>query len=432
MKKILILIVMAIGLLSVPYFVGSTAEAHIDKMLANFNQNPNFKVTKVSYSKGWLSSTASYELELVVMGDQQTGGPQIPNMPKFKMSQTLFHGPILWKHDGLALGLMDSVETIELPEDWQQVEEALALSSRISFDGSIDASATLDSVDINEQGLSVNIMPAIGRFGLSNQGHITASFDWEGLKAEEQNKGGLELSAFHFKTDQQIVKGEMFSPTAIYSGNFSSTVDNISIMSEIPGASATLSKLALIADSEVQEELLNINFTFNIAEINAANQRLTNVVSDLSMLNLDIETMQEFNKLMMDYQTAMQLNPEASMEKLAESLQSIVPKLLAKNPVLKINNLGFTVDEGDVVSELTMSIDKDKFQAENMDTLISAIKMDSTGSAPNDLFVKYGLGPTIDAFVEQQLLTRKDAKVGYEFKMLNGETIVNGNPIPLF
>ena len=79
-----------------------------------------------------------------------------------------------------------------------------------------------------------------------------------------------------------------------------------------------------------------------------------------------------------------------------------------------------------------MSIDKDKYQAENMDTLISAIKMDSTGSAPNDLFVKYGLGPTIDAFVEQQLLTRKDAKVGYKFKMLNGETIVNGNPIPLF
>jgi uncharacterized protein YdgA (DUF945 family) len=432
MKKILILTAIVIGLLSVPYFVGSTAEAHIDKMLANFNQNPNFKVTKISYNKGWFSSTASYELELVVMGDSQMADPLIPNMPKFQMSQTLFHGPVLWKHDGLAFGLIDSVETIELPDDWQQIKDALLLSSRISFDGSIDASVVLDSVEINEQGMNINIMPAIGGYTLSKDGHVTASFDWEGMKAAEQNKGGLELSAFHFETDQKLVKGEMFSPTAIFSGKFISTVDNVSIISEIPGASATLSKIAIKADSEIQDDIMNVNFTFNIAEINAANQILTNVESDLSMLNFDIEAMQEFNKLMMDYQTAMQLNPADSMDKLAENLQSILPMLLAKNPVLKINNLGFTVDEGDVVSELTMSIDKDKFQTENIDSLIGAIKMDSTGSAPSALLVKYGLGPTIDAFVEQQFLTRKDATVGYEFKMLNGETIVNGNPIPLF
>ncbi|MFT5452977.1 MAG: hypothetical protein ACI9N9_002475 [Enterobacterales bacterium] len=427
MKKVLILAVIVIGILSVPYFVGSAAEAHIDKMLEKYNQNPTFKVTKVSYNKGWLTSTASYELELILMADQQ-----IADMPKFTLSQTLFHGPILWKHDGLGFGLIDSIETIDLPEDWQQIQDALLLSSRISFDGSIDASATLDSVAINEQGMSINIMPASGSFTLSNDGHITTNFDWEGLKAEENGQGGLELSAFHFDIDQQLVKGEVFSPTAIFSGTFNSTVDNVSIISAIPGTSATLSKIAITAESEIQDDVMNINMAFNIAEINAANQRLTNVIYDLSMLNLDLETMQEFNKLMIDSQTATQINPEASLAELTENLESILPKLLAKNPVLKINNLGFTVEEGDVVSELTMSIDKDKFQADNMDTLITAVKMDSTGSAPSALFVKFGLGPMIDGFVAQQLLTQIDTHVSYEFKMVNGETIVNGNPIPLF
>jgi len=426
MKKILILVA-GILLLSAPFFVGSTAETRIDELLEKYNVNPSIQITKLSYDKGWFSSTAKYQVEVVMADDQN-----LPDMPNFKISQALFHGPVLWKHNGLGFGLMDSTETIDLPDDWKKIQDAFLISSRVAFDGSFDSIITLDSIDIDELGIKVSLMPASGQVQVSKTGHIKVNFDWQGLKAEKLNAGSLEIVGIHLNADQQLIKGELYSPTALYTGNFISTVETVSLIAAAPGASADLSNIEITADSQAREDVIDVNVAFKIAEINAVNQKITHFIYDLSMLNLDIDAMMEFNTLMVDSQQNLQNNPAQALTELYTKAQAILPKLLAKDPELRINNLGFTVEEGTITSEMTLVIDKDKFQIENPDSIIGAVKVDSTGQAPEAFFVKFGLGPSIDAFVQQQLLTRDGANVGFEFKMVDGKTLLNGNEIPLF
>lgn len=435
MKKVLIIIITLAILLTIPsYFVGSKTEVHLNKLMTMSNNNPNYKLSIVEYNKGWFSSTAKVDFELTM-----DLGPEVPKLPKLLFIQEMQHGPLLWTSNTLGFGLVDSQLTIELPAEWQSEldkieainEDTFNVTSRTSFDGSTISYLEMAEIVINEENVLVTIKPALANFSYDLSGHVTGTFDWAGMSVGENDKNIFTLNTFHAESDQKLIKGELFSANAIFSGSFDSTIKSIVVNAGTPSPMFKLSDLGIGATSEVNDELIDVNVIFTVAEMEGMNLKLTDAVYDTSILNLDINVMLEFNELLMEMQQKIQQEPTLAGPAMFTDMQNLIPKFLAANPVLKVNALGVNTAQGRIDTEAEIIINPDHYDASNLESLMLALEVDASGQAPEAFFANFGLQATIDQLIQQNMLIREDEVLKLQFSFSQGTATVNGNPIPL-
>ncbi len=434
MKKLILVLVSLIILASFPYIVGSKAETHFNDLLDKANENPGYSLKLVDYNKGWLSSTARVEFTFNMPDDTN-----ITSQSTIIFVQKMFHGPLLWKTKGPGIGLIDSSVVIELPKEWQEEldklesvnKDTLKFTSRTAFSGATHSYLELSAFSHTENALSLNINSATGSFSYDMSGHMLADFDWQGLRMSEQGKNTLEIAPVHLEVDQQLVKGELFAVDAIYTGSFSSSIEKFSFTSDNPLQKVALSGLNINASSELKQELMDLHAFFGVNEIQAMGKKLNKFVYDLSMLNIDATVLQEFARLIADAQGSMQAKPELVQSVMLENLIKLIPRLVSKNPVLKINNLGISSDDGTITSQLELVINQDLYEPNNLPSLIPALDVKASGKGPEVFFTAFGLSGMIEPLVQQKMLLREDKQLKFNFRFVNGAPTMNGQPIPM-
>jgi len=435
MKKNLIIIISIAILISLStFYVGSKAEKHLYEIVELSNQNTAYSLTITDYDKGWLSTTAVIEFNLTMALE-----PELKDFSKLIFIQKMQHGPLLWTAQGFGFGLMDSTTHIKLPEELQKVidktesinDETFKLSSRTSFDGSTKSHLEVEEIIVNENNVKVKIQPTKADFFYNMSGHVTGNINWQGLEVTEFDKQIMKLIAFNAELDQQLVSGELFSSTALFSGTFNSTVKSISLVPEASKSSVILTDLIFSGITELKDELINFNLLVKIADIKTMKLEFTDFIQDISIINLDVQVMQELNEIINKIQQNTLKKSEAVNAALFEEIQQYIPKMLASKPMLKINQLGLNTTEGRIDSQMDISINEDLYDVDNTDTLISAIELEASGHGPELFFVNFGVKETIDQLVQNNMLIMEDDLLKFKFKLINGQSLLNGNPIPI-
>ncbi|MGL1956535.1 MAG: YdgA family protein [Colwellia sp.] len=427
MKKALIVIVLLIvTVLMTPKFIGSIVEAEHQSMLEKLNENPAVTINSKTYAIDWFSGTAITEMTILL-------NSQAIEDIKVVVEEKLTFGPFIIADDGMHFALSHSNAAIrfnsQLIDDEinEFINDKIQLTSLLTFSKDIISFVTIDAISKEVDGNFIVSSKATGQFTFENNKKIYGDFHWGGLEAKTKDESVI-LGETTFDLDQTIIAGDYYQGNAISTGNFNFLISSVNAKDAMGNEALHLNNLKINAVSAVNDNLMNIAMVYSIDEVKAAGQDLKNINLDITFDQLDIKVMQDVNTMFANISVD---ENEMFNEQNMKKILLLTEKLLAKDPVLKINDLSVDTPEGKIESKMQVVVDKKAFDPANFMTLVAAIQANSDGKAPIEFFTKLGLTPVIDMYVEQGFLIKTDDELSFKVNFSQGQLQVNGQVIPL-
>ncbi len=427
MKKIVIALGVVVGAaLVLPKFVGSVVETEHQAMLTEMSDNKTVSVTSKSFEANWFGGTAVTEMTVHLQD------AQLPDI-SFTIEEQLLFGPVIFADDGFHFALSHSTASINLKELGVDEEIADFINDKIKITGLLTFSKEVISrIDIAEMSKEIDgnkmvIYAASGQISIANKTHLTGDFTWGGMEINN-NDADIVIGSVSMDIDQTVISGDYYSGDAISTGDANFLLSSVKAKNKMGIELVDIDKVVMKVVSSVNDDLMNIDFIYHIDAIKSMGQSFDHANLAFTFENLDIKVLQELN----DVFTSFSSNPDETLsEQNIEKLSMIVAKMLEKNPMIKITDLSVETAEGKVVSDLAVSLDKDKFDAKNFMSAMTALKADAKANAPEALFAKFGLTPMIDMYVEQGFLVRADDELSFKVSFAQGQLEVNGQVIPM-
>lgn len=429
MKKILAAVAVGAALAS-PYIIGIKAEEHTQALYQQMSANPAFEVELLEYNRGWINSDATVKFTMPVTDDE--GNVEMFN---FKIEQIIQHGPVLWSTDGVGLGLLDSQFNAKLPAEFKKEiinidelqDDGMSTTARTSFNGTTYSSTRIKSTTIKLDDANLEILPGQFHTTTDTQGHITGGGEWQGMKIVKGETDVLIVGKMDIELDQTYINGNMFAPVSLGIGTSKLSMTEFIVNGETPDASMSIRNLHMASDSKVNAGLLAGNLTVSADQVALAFQQFTDFNYSMTMDNFNVDALSEIQNLLVN------LDPEDPQQQqtLMVEMQQQLPKLLADNPSIAIDKLGITTSEGDIVSDLLVTIDPQKFDANNPMSMMFALQADAKGSAPSAFFTNLGMQDNVDMLKQQGMLVQEEETLLFNFSFANGQALINGMPIPL-
>ncbi len=427
MKKILIIVVLlAAAFLVSPYFIGSSAEKQLKEMYAQMSAHPSYSLEVSEYNKGWFSSQA--KIKLVIDG--------IPNaeIPEFSLIQKLSHGPILMGNRGFAFGISDSTFSLNLPKEAQTEidklnflnEDTFNVDMRVYFNGAFDMSMMMKAFEFEEKDVKVSVNASELISAATSSTHIESSGYWDGMTVTKNGTQVFSFGKMQLSATQELANGSsVFSPYALGDTEFELTIDNIKGQGDSPEQTFNASDLSLTFFSRMNGDLADGGAVISAKSIEAMQMKFTDAVYDLALNNLNYDIVVKMNELMSTPQA--QANPMVAMAE----VQGLLPELIKHNPILKINNIGVTTEQGKIETTATVQFDQQVYDPNNPMTMMVALDAKANGSAPEAFFMLLGMSEQVEPMVQQNFLVRENGKLKFNFSFNQGQALLNGNPIPL-
>jgi len=119
------------------------------------------------------------------------------------------------------------------------------------------------------------------------------------------------------------------------------------------------------------------------------------------------------------------------MQQQTEELGQLASTLLDKNPVFEFTDFSLKGPNGKFQSKAKLTIDKDKYDAANVMTLMMAINADANGSVSAAVLENLGMLSMADMYAEQGLLVRDGEEFKFNVGFRNGQLLVNGQVMPM-
>ncbi|WP_394173746.1 DUF945 family protein [Thalassotalea litorea] len=429
MKKVIIAAALGAALAS-PYLIGIKAEEHIKQSYANVSSNPAFDMEINRYERGYLHSTAFITFTMPVEVEEG-----VIETLTFESEHQVQHGPLLWTADGIALGLADSQMIVDLPADFKQdilniddvASDSFTSFARTSFNGTTYSTITIKPTTLELESSNLEVLAGEFHATVNPQGRVSATGQWQGMKVVESGMDVLVVGATTLDVDQTYILGEVFSPTSLGVGTSQFSMAHLNINGETPDASMSIEDLTIASNSNVEDNLLAATVTMDAKNVNFAMQEFSDFRYAMSMNNLNINVLSELQTLLVNSQS----DDPQQQQMLMMQVQQQLPKLLADNPRLAIDNLGITTSEGDIISDLLITIDPQKFDAANPMSMMFALQADAQGSAPFAFFEKLGMQANVDALKQQGMLVQEADTLTFKFSFSDGQALINGVAIPL-
>ncbi len=429
MKKIILIIISLIFVIIIaPYFIGSSAEAEIRQQAAKINNHPSFQMTIVNYDKQWFSSKAEIELSIFLSEEILP----LKSLNKIKVFQEIQHGPILWQGRGLTVGLMDAEILVELAKAYSENtkkveglnEKVFSITSRTGFDLTTSIDLVLTDFSIKEGLNTLNVKSGSAYFNYDNASHIEGVLNWQGLTASIEGKETIQLGTVTIDSKQELISGELLSPSALFSGYLNTKISLIKLNGYSTAQNFSLQDFHLKLISEIKDNLADVSFMIDVKKLFALNQEFNQLHYDMSLNNLDVESLKKINDISLNSQ-------HQSAMLMAAQIQGILPQLIEKGPVLKINQLAVITKDGKINSDLVINIDNSIYDAKNPMTMMLALAAEAKGQGPEAFFNEITSADSIESLVQQNLLIRDQQSLKFKFSFNNGQALLNGLPIPL-
>lgn len=431
MKKLIAFLIFVVILVTAPLFIGMQAETKIRAMYATMADYPGYELTFTEYHKGWFSSEATVQISLTLPAEY---GVALDTLT-MNVKQHIQHGPILWQTEGLGIGLVDidldftvPNELLPLlPSDLNIQKGTFLIGSRMAFNSDLTSTITLQPFVIDIDNAQINVKAGEITSLITANGVLTSQGFWQGINVIEDDVSVLEINDMTFSGQQEIIRGELFSPTSLAVGNVQLNIDNAKVLGATPEQKLSVKDVNVIAKSSEDSGLLLIDILFNAQQIEVIGEQFSDFNYQLSVDNINIETFRELQTILL----AAQELPEQERLNEIVKIQGLLPDLLAAEPVIKVKQLAVKSSDGDLHSDLTIAFNKDLFDQNNPMSMFMVIDATAKGSAPFNFFKRIGKQQEVDLLMEQNVLVHEQDTLSFSFTFKNGQALLNGQPVPL-
>jgi len=427
MKKLFIIILLLItaGLIA-PKFIGSVVETEHQSGVDKLNDNPAITIDSTTFNRKWFGGTAITEMTILL---QDEGIEDITII----VEENLSFGPVIFTDEGLEFALSYSQADINfkdllIDEEIETfVNNKIHLSGLLTFSKNIVSKIVIDEVSKEVDGNKVASIKAVGHFTLEDNNRLYGDFNWPGLTATTSDES-FTIGKVQLSLDQILIAGDYYQGNAISTGDFDFSISSIAAKNATSNTVFTLDNLLIKAMSAVSNDLMTITMNYSADKIESAGQKLENANLDIVFNGLNIKVMQEINTLMAELSA---VDEEMFSPENMQKLSLLTAKLLEDDPVVEIKDFSVQTPEGKIESSMQVSVDKKLFNTTNVMSIINAVKADANGKAPMPFFVKLGLAPMIDMYIQQGLIIQKEQELSFKVNFTQGQLNVNGNVIAL-
>ncbi|MDC0598242.1 YdgA family protein [Gammaproteobacteria bacterium] len=473
MKKPVLIIILALVLVS-PYLIAFSSKSRIEGYVAFLDNMPGYTAAIEEYQSGYLHSTATVRLGLdtEILGQSldsiETIAPFVNSFAEgslFKINIT--HGPILPGASPLIglfhadIALASNPDYIEELKATLGVDALLETELTMGLFGSGQLSFTAPAFQLNidddENNLNfggMNIVYSLGDYGRTYEleGELKpitlTSLNQDNTK--HANIGPILLTGFgDFSEGFLLGTGEFaldIVSVSFSDGNTSGTIEHFII-----GASVT----------NPAPSTLSVGYHFNIGHLESSDQDMTidNLVLDFSLNNLNKEGLIEFYETMGEF-VAIQ-DPEAMQDQVMNSIS----KIYSENPEFEIKQLSFLANDSasfnlsgalginsDAFPDSTLMLDNPFELIANLTARLNLNFNEGFLAFSKDSYIRRqyadrDLSDAAYAKISRQQQLAFDTSIaeilaaGYIIKngadyslsatMIEGNLVVNGDPVPL-
>lgn len=431
MKKLISLGLLVLLVAISPYFIGQQAEIEVRNIYSKISDSTGYELEVTEYHRGWLHSNATVVVKVPVPAEYDTGIEYLT----FTSLQQIQHGPILFKTDGLGLGVADIEYQINLPEQLTAVlpnelaipENTLQIMSRLAFNGDINSTTHLKAFDLTIDNALLSVKEAKFSSSIGMTGAMTVTGNWQGFTVSEDNINVLSITDIDLASKQQVIRGEVFSQYALSTGDVLIDIAEMKIYDLTTATQMSNSNSKIKIVSSEHNDLLTIDALISSNKIQVIDNQYNDFNYQVTLANLDIDVFQEMQKIMVQAQEL----PEQERMMAFMQIQSLLPKMIAKDPEFIIKKLGLNTANGAIASAMNFSIDQTIYDPQNPMSLIMAVNAQAQGEAPKAFFNEIGKADDLNEYIAQGLLIEENENVMFEFSFVNGQALLNGMPIPL-
>lgn len=427
MKKIsLFIIIVVIAALVAPKFIGTVVETEYQAALDKLAKNPSIQINSSTFVKGWFGGKVTTDMTVLLHDGEIEDISLIAE-------DTLSFGPIIFTQNGIKLALSYSEAKINFKsfllddEITGFINDKIQLTGLLTFSKDVVTTIIIDEVTKEVDGNSIVSSKAVGEFVLENEKRVYGEFNWAGLTAKT-SEDNFVIGAMNFSLDQTLIAGDYYQGNAISTGNFDFKIDSIISSDPVGNEVFSMKNLIIAAVASVEDKLMKIDLNYSADEMNSVGQSLKNANLKVVVNRIDVKTMQEVNKILTELAG---VEEDMLNEENMAKLSPLVSKVLEHDPILAIEDLSVETPEGKIESDMTFTIDKNTFDANNLMSVMLALKADAKGKAPAAFFTKLGLGGMVDMYVEQGLVIKTDDELSFKAKFFQSQLEVNGIVIPL-
>ncbi|MGB2739300.1 MAG: DUF945 family protein [Cognaticolwellia sp.] len=430
MKKAVFAIgaLVCVGLVG-PKVVGSIVETKYEDITSRLIDHPSIEITEHSFTSDWFSGQAISKMRFK--------GVELDDVYIIVTEQLNF-GPLIFADNEFTFALAKSVANLdvdvtnldeakqkEIAALTKELNEKLSISSVISYGLNYTTHLALDAIEFEQDGSQVNSGKLESEFTLSGEKYLEGYMNWSGLDFKGPNMN-VKVSPLTATFTQEVISGDFYAGNAISAGDFSMQLSNIIATDGIGNELVNVQNLTFIADSEIEQDLMNLHIQYAADSFKGAGQELEKLNLDIALNKLDPQVLIELNELAMK----MQQDPE-NAERYSQQLTMTATKLLAKDPEININDLSVVTTDGAIKSDLKLAIDHTLYDQANPMSIIAAIKADAKGAAPLPFFQKLGLAGMIDMYVDQGFIIKEVDKLSFAAQFMQGQLTVNGKVIAM-
>lgn len=428
MKKLVIAVsLIAASLLVAPKFIGGIVETEREHSVMELNKTDGVILTTNNYVPSWFGATVTSELTLSL---EEAGLTDINVLVEERLS----FGPVMITERGLQFGLGFSEITLTLlsPDVDEEVtallSDKLHISALLGFNKAITTFIEADEITYEEPGASIVSASFKANFSLQDNTYISGNLSWGGLEFSEDGES-LTIGKVTMSTNQEVVSGNYLQGTAILVGDIALTTEKIEIL-EQGAAVFSLNNAELKSDVSLTDGLLTLTMAYQAKDIMASGQGFTEPTLLMTLENLDHKALQALNTATAELSSNIeQVDSEAALAMLSEAFD----KILAKEPILKIEDLSVISEQGKIATEFNFTLNKDLFDPKNLNSmaLIMALEADAKGFVPVEFLAKFGVEPMVNNFVEQGYFTQQDNNIHVEAQYRQSQLILNGKPFQM-
>ncbi|MCH1924259.1 YdgA family protein [Shewanella sp. C32] len=466
MKKLLLVgaVVVAGAVVATPKYASSRFEQQMQDVIAQLNAAPGYKVTILSNEQGWFSAKTQLALAVdLAQLPQFANDPIAADLPQLQTDVTLDtkFGPLLFDENGL-FGLYSSSAAIAA----EPLRKYLTWDAEQPLYKLVVTSSLTNSLQVHDEITAANFSDDTGRLTFKFSGY-EGDGSWSGktlhyagnidsLTSEGEFDAAIKDIKIELTADTDLagaLAGDLYaSSTTFTAGSFTSDYFN---------AAKLLIKAANTIDSK--NDTSSIQARYELAEAHYQDININNMMLSMDINNIDNGFLRDFQQLIEDGYRAGQ-DTEAVQMQMASLIEQKLPELLKKSPQLNFE-LGAEVPEGklsakldssiaDITQQVTAQQLTDKFfwlqhlkahlnanADKGMATFISNVVLKEQ-LAYSPQFAQMSAdeqkqmldsqsGVVLDQLIQTGMLQEKDGKLVLEAAIEQGQTTLNGNPIPL-
>jgi len=421
MKKIIIFIIALLILVAIaPKFIGKIVETEHQTILSELNDQV-ITVKKTHFTRHWFSGSASTDIIV------HLNNPQVDDF-SITINEELFFGPVIWADDGLHFGLSYSELTFVLENDEKAnnfLKNNLHLSWLLSFNRNIATDIKIDEYLTELDYKKIAIKPAVGQFTMTTDKRIYGDFTWQGAEIITDNK--IIINGLSLLVDQQLIRGSYAKGDAVTTGDFSLSLDEFKVTEMNNDSTVYLKAIGMSATAKEINNMLQLGLNYHIGLLELEDKAFEQANIAIKFDHLDIETIQAISKL------AASLDEHSDQHQIAmDKLMVLGGQLIAKEPVLTIEDISVLTPQGKIVITATAQFDQNKFDQQNMMmTAMKALEVNAQATAPVAFFAEGAKKNFIDMYLQQGFVKQENEQFKTTIVYKDGKLIINDKMVPM-